>query len=180
MCAISLEAIMLALTFSDTSLFFCTMVLQSAVMLMYMDAGLIRFQNFFSTGIMTAAGIAGYFFFPQLIDPVKFIVCAITVMGAQWTCFNIAKLIAQREARNREQERSLDDLLKVVENKCDEAREAARSKADFLSNMYHEIRTPLNSVLEMNELILREADDESIEICGKCGKLGKPPAFNNQ
>ena len=161
-CSFSVVAVMLGLSFSDAAMFFCTMGLQCAVMLMYMDAGILKLQSIFSAVFMTAAGIAGHFLFPQLIDPIKFPVCAITVMGAQWTCYNIAKFIEQRKARNREQERSLDDLLRVIENKCDEARDAAKSKSDFLSNMSHEIRTPLNSVLGMNELILRESKDENI------------------
>jgi len=161
-CSFSVIAVLLGLYFSDPALFFCTMGLQCVVMLMYMDAGILKLQTVFSAVFMTAAGIAGHFLFPQLVDPLKFPICAITVMGAQWTCCNVAKFIEKRAERNREQERSLDDLLRVIENKCDEARDAAKSKSDFLSNMSHEIRTPLNSVLGMNELILRESKDENI------------------
>ncbi len=54
--------------------------------------------------------------------------------------------------------RSMTDL--------DEARKAAdaanQSKSDFLANMSHEIRTPINTVLGMNEMILREAEDDTI------------------
>ena len=39
---------------------------------------------------------------------------------------------------------------------------ANRAKSDFLANMSHEIRTPINAVLGMNEMILRECQDESI------------------
>lgn len=43
--------------------------------------------------------------------------------------------------------------------KIEDEREA---KTRFLSNMSHEIRTPINAVLGMNEMILREAQDEQI------------------
>lgn len=43
--------------------------------------------------------------------------------------------------------------------KIEDDREA---KTRFLSNMSHEIRTPINAVLGMNEMILREAQDEQI------------------
>ncbi len=43
--------------------------------------------------------------------------------------------------------------------KIEDEREA---KSRFLSNMSHEIRTPINAVLGMNEMILREAEDEQI------------------
>ncbi len=39
---------------------------------------------------------------------------------------------------------------------------ATRAKSDFLANMSHEIRTPLNAVLGMNEMILRESEEDSI------------------
>ena len=61
-----------------------------------------------------------------------------------------------------EDEKSLDDLLQLVEMKCEEATAAAEAKSSFLANMSHEIRTPINAVLGMNEMILREARDEEI------------------
>ena len=39
---------------------------------------------------------------------------------------------------------------------------ASEAKSSFLSNMSHEIRTPINAVLGMNEMILRECDDNNI------------------
>ena len=43
-----------------------------------------------------------------------------------------------------------------------EANAANRAKSDFLANMSHEIRTPINAVLGMNEMILRESDDDNV------------------
>ncbi|MBR2214468.1 MAG: response regulator [Selenomonadaceae bacterium] len=43
----------------------------------------------------------------------------------------------------------------------EEAVKASRAKSEFLANMSHEIRTPLNAVLGMNEMVLREAADNS-------------------
>ena len=39
---------------------------------------------------------------------------------------------------------------------------ANEAKSEFLSNMSHEIRTPINAMLGMNEMILRESDDQTI------------------
>lgn len=62
----------------------------------------------------------------------------------------------------KEDEKSLDDLLQLVEMKCEDATAAAEAKSSFLANMSHEIRTPINAVLGMNEMILREEQDEEI------------------
>ncbi len=54
---------------------------------------------------------------------------------------------------------SMTDSLKTQIKLADEAN---RAKSEFLANMSHEIRTPINAVLGMNEMILREAQDDNI------------------
>lgn len=39
---------------------------------------------------------------------------------------------------------------------------ANEAKAQFLANMSHEIRTPINTIIGMNELILRESNNEAV------------------
>lgn len=63
-------------------------------------------------------------------------------------------------------------------NEIKEARKNAdkanKAKSTFLANMSHEIRTPLNSILGMNELIIRETDDEKIrEYAGNIMEAGE-------
>ena len=45
---------------------------------------------------------------------------------------------------------------------ADEAVQATQAKSKFLAQMSHEIRTPINAVLGMNEMILRESENEDI------------------
>ena len=63
-------------------------------------------------------------------------------------------------------EERLAKFLEVTTNELKEkaiqAKEASRAKSQFLSNMSHEIRTPINAILGMNEMILRESQDETI------------------
>lgn len=40
---------------------------------------------------------------------------------------------------------------------------ANKAKTDFLSSMSHEIRTPINAILGLNEMILRESQEEEIK-----------------
>lgn len=55
----------------------------------------------------------------------------------------------------------------VVKSKLEAAVEAARKAEEardiFLANMSHELRTPINTMLGLNELIIRESQDETIK-----------------
>lgn len=53
------------------------------------------------------------------------------------------------------------DLLHS-EKKKQQAIMAREAQAKFLANMSHEIRTPINAIIGMNEMILRENDNESV------------------
>lgn len=54
-------------------------------------------------------------------------------------------------------------LSAELEKAKEEAENANRAKSRFLASMSHEIRTPINAVLGMNEMILRECDDDNIQ-----------------
>ncbi|MCH5268722.1 MAG: response regulator [Lachnospiraceae bacterium] len=56
------------------------------------------------------------------------------------------------------QAKANDSLKEAAES----AIRAEQAKSRFLSNMSHEIRTPINAVLGMNEMILRECNDENL------------------
>ena len=54
------------------------------------------------------------------------------------------------------------------------AEEANKAKSKFLADMSHEIRTPINAILGMNEMILREAENDAIrEYAGNINNSGK-------
>ena len=81
---------------------------------------------------------------------------------ADWVGNIIIGILIQYEEETQEHDRSLDDLLAVVELKHQEAIQATMAKSNFLSNMSHELRTPLNAVIGLDEMILREVQDEGI------------------
>jgi len=51
-----------------------------------------------------------------------------------------------------------DELNEMAET----ANAANAAKSQFLSNMSHDIRTPINAILGMDEMILREFDNETL------------------
>ena len=53
-------------------------------------------------------------------------------------------------------------LTDVLEKAKIEAENANKAKSKFLARMSHEIRTPINAIMGMNEMILRESDEEPI------------------
>ena len=53
-------------------------------------------------------------------------------------------------------------MVRELEIKKAIAEEATKAKSAFLANMSHEIRTPINAILGMNEMILRECEDDDI------------------
>ena len=70
--------------------------------------------------------------------------------------------INKRMEEMKETERKREYEAKVLMLEKSAADSANKAKSDFLADMSHEIRTPINAVLGMNEMILRESDDEQI------------------
>lgn len=58
--------------------------------------------------------------------------------------------------------KELKKLTNELEQAKEEAERANQAKTQFLARVSHEVRTPVNAVLGMNEMILREAEDEKI------------------
>lgn len=60
--------------------------------------------------------------------------------------------------------KQVQDLLREVEEKKNEAERADQAKSDFLANMSHEIRTPMNAITGMVELLMQnELSDKEYE-----------------
>ena len=59
--------------------------------------------------------------------------------------------------------RSLQMMSNSLKQQIEIANSANEAKSNFLANMSHEIRTPINAVLGMNEMILRESNDDNIK-----------------
>ena len=58
--------------------------------------------------------------------------------------------------------KTVKDML-AIEKEKQRAIVAGEAKAQFLANMSHEIRTPINTIIGMNEMILRENQDQVVK-----------------
>lgn len=88
-----------------------------------------------------------------IIDSVQVIILVATILGIaikyQVYIYN------KQQKKMLEQENKLRDAMKLADK-------SNAAKSDFLVRMSHEIRTPINAVLGMDEMILRESNDETI------------------
>lgn len=89
----------------------------------------------------------------------SFVFSILGFLVADWVSINIINILLQLDEETQEHDRSLDDLLDIVEAKHYEATQATMAKSNFLSNMSHELRTPLNAIIGLNEMVLRETED---------------------
>lgn len=134
-----------------------------------LTVGLVFFQrrklNLISAFI-EAAGIGIYYIFPstrEFMPEISMIpVIALCIILIEWIEFNIIRVDIADRKNEVEAERSMDDMLRVIELKCDEARNSTKSKVAFISNISREIRTPINNIMGLNEIIERETENAKI------------------
>ncbi len=55
------------------------------------------------------------------------------------------------------------EALEEIKQETQNAIATTKAKSDFLANMSHEIRTPINAIMGMNEMILRETDQDVVK-----------------
>ncbi len=154
--------LLVTVAYNSAQAFVYSMCFTSVIIFMFLDVKLIRFHMILSVGVVVAAEILLLASGMPNHTMLQYNYGAGVLLFMNWIIATMVSTITFQDRQNREQERSLDDLLKVVEVKCDEAMAATRSKTQFLAHMSHEIRTPINSVMGMNEMIIRESKEQDI------------------
>lgn len=94
-------------------------------------------------------------------------ICVGAIVFALISAFYIIGYRHERKVNKRLEEMKANEQRREYEAKILALEKAAadsanKAKSDFLADMSHEIRTPINAVLGMNEMILRQSDDEQI------------------
>lgn len=76
----------------------------------------------------------------------------------------VCRFIALQSIRLLQKQSSeLEDMTRQAVEARKLADESNQSKSRFLSNLSHEIRTPINAVLGLDEMIIRESNEEAIK-----------------
>ena len=153
---------MLSWTFDSAQTFLFATCFSSVLCFIFLDGNFAKYQMYLSLISTLAMSMIVGFYTQSTHTMTVFCFGTVVIIVINWIIMIMAKAITFQNRKSFEQERSLDDLLKVVEAKCDDAQTATRSKTRFLAHVSHEIRTPINSIMGMNELIIRETSEEEI------------------
>ncbi|MBQ8786690.1 MAG: response regulator [Oscillospiraceae bacterium] len=162
MVAFVIINIFLSVVFDSAQVFIYAMCFSTILGFVFIDVKVSRFQFVQSFIIIFIAARFINYYVGSRQTMLAFSFGTVMLLVMNWVVVSMANHIKFQYRKNSEQERSLDDMLKVVEAKCDEAQNAAKAKSRFLAHMSHEIRTPINAVIGMNEMILRESKDNDI------------------
>ena len=154
--------IFLSLAFDSAQVFMYAMCFSSIVNFSFINAKLAKYQCLVSFIVIIISSAVVSIYTGSQSTMMAFSFGSAVLLVINWVIISMASHIVYQYRINAEQERSLDDMLELVEMECYEAQKATRSKTQFLAQMSHEIRTPINTVIGMNEMILRECRDESI------------------
>lgn len=96
---------------------------------------------------------------------VRFVILFIVLFAA---CIAVIIILVNRLLRWQA------EVNRQLMRSADEAVSAGKAKSQFLAQMSHEIRTPINAIIGMDEMILRECDDEDVrEYAGNIQSAGK-------
>lgn len=156
-------SVFISIAFNSAQVFVYCNFFNVVICFVFIDPKLSKLQMYVSTSMLVLMTVAIALFVRSAQSMIEFLFGSVITFVTSWVVIAMASMIRFQHRQMTEQERSLDDLLKVVEAKCDDARAATRSKTRFLANMSHEIRTPINSVIGMNEMILRESTEPDIK-----------------
>lgn len=149
--------------FDSAQVMIYSMLLTSIILFTFIDEKLMKFHTLHSFLFQTLCLVLVNIILKSRQTTLEMNFGIITTTVANWVFIGMIYMIVFKNRQYAEQERSLDDMLALVEAKCDDARAATKSKSSFLATISHEIRTPINAIMGMNETILRECKDEHIK-----------------
>lgn len=113
---------------------------------------------FFCTLSCVVQGIMYYAGYHGIVPVVAF---ESTIEAYMDSAFSVLVVGFAMGAMIKFQIRAYEAEREIVRKQTEELEEASRTKERFFASMSHEIRTPINTMIGLNEMILRESQDET-------------------
>lgn len=158
--AFAMQAIILSYVLDNLHMFFVALLFKMFITMLYMDVMLVRKAIRTFAIVFIAFAIMGFPELTVVAKPRDFTIYVLCALGLEWVVINIIRTFEHMMRQSYESEQSMDDLLMLVREKRDEAKQATKSKSVFLSNMSHDMRTPMNAIMGFCRLALKNANDE--------------------
>ena len=149
--------------FDSAQVMIYSMMLTSVTIFTFIDEKLMKFHTINSYIFQIICVILIRAILKSQQSVIEMNVGIITTAVANWVFVGMINMIVFKNRQYAEQERSLDDMLTLVEAKCEDEKAATKSKSAFLAVISHEIRTPINAIMGMNETILRDSKEKVIK-----------------
>lgn len=158
--AFAIQAIILSYTLDNLHMYFVAVLFKMFITMLYMDVQMVRKAVRTFAIVFLAFGLTRFPGLTVVASDVDFVIYVLCSVGLEWVVINIIRTFEHMMRQSYESEQSMDDLLVLVREKRDEAKQATKSKSVFLSNMSHDMRTPMNAIMGFCRLAIKNANDE--------------------
>ncbi len=155
----AIQAILLSYILDNLHIYFVAVLFKMFITMLYLEIKLVRKAVQTFAGVFLVMAILGFPELTVVADLEDFVIYVACSLGLEWVVINIIRTFEYMMRQNYESEQSMDDLLMLVREKRDEAKQATKSKSLFLSNMSHDMRTPMNAIMGFCRLALKHTDD---------------------
>lgn len=153
-------AVLMSYIFHSHMVLYFVMFVNSFCIFLYLNQKLSRLQILVSALMLLLLGVLAHFRVIGLELPqTDFIAGFVTLISINWIEAIGTGIMNFYIQKNADQEQSLDDLLKVVELKCEEAEKTAKAESEFLEYVSSEIKRPVNQMLDMTKKLTQATEE---------------------
>lgn len=144
-------AFFIGYTYQSVILILMALMVNGTLLFIYRSRPLCRNYAVCSSLLFVILGIFRFPFMADSIALQKVIISGISLVLVQWVLYNIAKLLDVADHRTVEQERSLDDLLKIVEAKRIEAQSYSMQLEEYRAHLEERVQQQTKEIRRQSQ-----------------------------